>query len=288
MGERRRKKHSKSDSIYPIARQLIQTAEQQLTTDQTLDDKQIHQLRVLTKKLRGLLQLYRPTVAAETLRDVERQIKSLANRFASARDSHVLAATLTELLKSHHNTAAEALQQQLIDWLSPATTIEQPPSADAVAAQLAVILGQWKVNLRDNGSGGTGLGLQYSYRKARRLARKSSREGDDDSFHRCRKWVKYHLYQCELTLVAPNKLSKRYCADLDALADQLGSFHDRCLLEQKLLEISVDRFANSAELLALHHDTLDYLTRQKADDKQACQARFETLFADKKFPLRER
>ena len=266
----------KSDPVYRVAKQLVKQA---LPDDQTLSptNKQtVHKLRVLSKQLRALLQIYRPDLDTEVIKPLEKQLQGFAKDYASLRDNIVMQETLDMLLQRFAlDDQAEA--QLLREYFAQRPKAVAETTPDNPVERLELILKQWKKSLHLQGSDDFTRGIEYSYQKARKLAKKAQSTDLDDNYHECRKWVKYLLYQIDLLAGDLHKAKKRYQRQLKKLAGELGVLHDHCVLEQHLADILIQS-QQQEQLCSAATLGLNWVKEQKARDKEICQALFIEVF----------
>lgn len=207
---------SLSEVLTGLARAIIEDI-QKLPDDSAT---RIHDIRVGTKKIQGLLRLSKVAlVEQEAARVLCRSIRAA---FAGERDEEVLRLRLKELLPA----------EQAIRQLGPAPVVEAatPEEALAQAMQLEKMIAA--LDLRALGSRGLARCATASYRKARKLMRSCRQDPQDDPMHRWRKRVKEVTYQAMALSALP--FMEKATESLDALADTLGEYHDLAVLSQRL------------------------------------------------------
>lgn len=181
----------------------------------------IHDIRVSTKKIQGLLRLSGKFIEAADQAAVRALTRSIRAAFAGQRDEEVIHLRLRELLPS-----AEPSE------LSPAPVMETvtPEVALTQARQLETMLAGFPLEALHRRD--LVRTASAAYRKARRLQKSCRKAPEDESMHTWRKRVKDVSYQ-SLALSALPFLSKR-TAPLDRLADTLGEYHDLAVLQVRL------------------------------------------------------
>lgn len=245
----------------------------------------IHQLRVCSKRLRALLQLYRPQLDKSKIRPLENAIKELADAYSGQRDALVQYDTLLHMLEQYRqseDTDVQPLVHYLEARLQQQT--EQPPAMDPQLA-LTDILQLWQDKLSRRKVPSFAEGMEFAYHKARKLAYQAEASDDEEVYHQCRKWSKYYLYQLQMLVEAPRPRDKAHIKQLKSLGELLGAFHDRCVLTTYLNELlaqhSADEALEQAALLVL-----SWLMEQKRADKTQCHALFEGVFARPQSPVK--
>ena len=279
--------HSGSDPVFKLAQQRVSKLLKKIQAEapdasaavpHTLSPVLVHSLRVCTKRLRALLQLYRPVAGKTAIRAVDQSIKALANSYSGQRDAVVQYETLCHLVEQYQQSHGCDMQP-LLDHFS-ACLLEENEVATPMEpnAGFQDILARWQSKLKGKKQPDFESGLEYAYRKARKLAYEAEASDDDEVYHQCRKWAKYYLYQLQMLLDKPRPRDKALIRQLKALGELLGVFHDRCVLEQSLNRILTkpvrDEALEQATLLML-----TWLIEQKRLDKKQCQEWFEGVFS---------
>lgn len=270
----------KSDPIFKSARKQVRKALKPVLPGDTPGDEDIHAIRVCSKKLRALLQLYRPGNAKADIKQVEQLLKQLASSYAGLRDAHVQEKTLNRLV-SQLPDEDQAEMQPLFDHFTAANQQagEQVQPIDPHSG-FAEILDQWQKLLKLKHRSAPAKGLDFTYRKARKLALEAHDSGEDDTYHQCRKWTKYYLYQTQL--LCDRKATKSTIGLLKQLGELLGLFQDHCVLEESLLHGP----AQQPELTAASQLALQAIEQQKARDKELARQLFEQLYQHPDVPLK--
>lgn len=196
----------------------------------------VHRLRVVGKTLRATWQLLVPALGRAAVRPMEQAVRDAARRLSGPREAHVLRRTIGRLVR-RHGAAVDALDGALPATQAMAVLLElvaerwpQTQAPPALAEPMAAMLrAQFDAVARlPEDLPGLVLveGVVRSYRHARRAGRRAIAEGDDEAWHRCRRWVKYELYQ--LRLLDGRRRPGRRSRRLERFGDRLGDFHDLC------------------------------------------------------------
>lgn len=181
----------------------------------------IHDIRVSTKKIQGLLRLSGKFIKAADQAAVRALTRGIRAVFAGQRDEEVIRLRLKELLPEADPSELSA---------APEVKTATPEEALARARELAAMLAGFPLEaLHRRNLVHTAT---VSYRKARRLLKSCRKAPDDESMHTWRKRVKDVSYQA-LALADLPFLSQR-TAPLDGLADSLGEYHDLAVLQSRL------------------------------------------------------
>ncbi|MCP5014596.1 MAG: CHAD domain-containing protein [Ketobacter sp.] len=237
----------------------------------------VHRLRVCTKRLRALLQLYRPVASKATIKAVERPIKALADSWSGQRDAVAQYETLCHLVEVFQQSNDQDMQplMRCFEVRLQQVAVKAEP-LEPIAA-LERIQQLWKDSLKGKKAPDYESGVEFAYRKARKLAYEAESSDDDEVYHWCRKWTKYYLYQLQMIVAEPRPRDKALIKQLKQLGELLGGFHDRCVLEQALNGLLAKKQDEALEQAALL--MLSWLMEQKRVDKSQCQGLFESVFA---------
>jgi CHAD domain-containing protein len=216
-----------------IAREQIERAQCQLKEPGD-PVAAVHETRKSLKRLRALLRLVRPALGEQTYREENAQLRSIGGSLSSTRDRHVMLETILKL-EAASSLARKGLGQAVRDALH-LTIGAQSPSVDAATMKQAQ--GRLseakkrlaKLELTGKGFDVVGLGLEASYRKARRAYHSAYVERTDEAFHEWRKGTQQHWRHMGLLSQAwPACLGARV-AEARALSQLLGDDHDLALL----------------------------------------------------------
>lgn len=280
---------AKQDAILRAGQKILarsfDLAEQNSATNQQFTPEQIHQLRVNTKKLRALVQLYRPYCGKNAIKSVEQKIKRVADAFSGARDAHVMYATLCALVEVYSAEELHNVQPLLQYYAGKHQNIHSAPPALDLHKALHTIAETWQKKIRPKRQPDFEQGLEHSYQKARKLAFDAESLDEDELYHQCRKWVKYYLYQVQLSPYKKTPIVKPYVTEIKALAELLGQFHDRCELERALNKLLNKKTSHIQELESAATLMLSWLVEQKRADKERCQHYFQQLFSQTHNPV---
>mgnify|MGYP003683807771 CR=1 FL=1 len=277
---------SSTDPVFEIARQRINKLLKKIpATEAPLSPALVHSLRVCTKRLRALLQLYRPVASKTAIKKVDQPIKAIAGAYAGQRDSAVQYATLCHLVELYQQSQNHDLQPLLSYYAIKQERVEAEAAAPDPGAAFTAVIEIWKARLKGRQVPDFESGLEYAYRKARKLAYEAESSDDDEVYHQCRKWTKYYLYQLQMLVDSPRPKEKALIKHLKTLGILLGEFHDRCVLEQSLNRL-LDKTVNDEPLEQAALLMLTWLMEQKRLDKKQCQEWFEGVFSRPHNPVR--
>ena len=196
-------------------------------------DAAVHDIRKRTKKLRGLLRLFRPGFE-ETFRAENRVLRDLARSLSGRRDAAVMARTARALAPGP-GAAAEALGP-LLDRLDAAAEPSGAAGAPsgAVGAALDGLRGRIDAWCVEDAPAALRKGLGKTYGRAREALQVVTEDPRAAEFHDLRKRVKYHGFHCRLLRRAwPDEMAARRDV-ADRLSDLLGDDHDLSVLAETL------------------------------------------------------
>ncbi|MVF12095.1 CHAD domain-containing protein [Ketobacter sp. MCCC 1A13808] len=276
----------KSDPIFKSAKKRVAKVLKPIADDVPLTEEQIHEVRVCTKKLRALLQLYRPVCSKSALRSVDHSIRNLARAFSSARDAYVQYAMLERMTRAFNEDNQNNLQPLLDHYRIHVDQEDVIPAAVDVREGFDELLHIWRQKIKLKATPNFVDGLNYAYKHARKLAYDAESSDDDELYHECRKWVKYYLYQLQMLVKDKRPKDKTYIRSLEKLGICLGDFHDRCVLERSLNRLLEDDAQHNLDLESAGLLMVTWLMEQKRQDKETCQHLFEKLFSRTHNPVK--
>jgi len=227
------------ESVINLSNHYFDTVADLLQRD-TLDPEAIHDIRVLMKRLRGLLRLYAVAGQRAEADQLNPVLRDTAKAFAGQRDAHVLADTLSQCALNASKSVAARLLAIRDDLQRDAAAVEAQPDVTALRQALVRTQEQWNAWFADQDDQRLLGALARHYRRNRRQGREALRLRDQEVLHDWRKRVKYLHYQL--------------CALPDA------SLHHDDLLQ---------RTRKLGSLLGKVHDLdvlVDYLQQQHLDD----------------------
>ncbi len=207
-----------------------------------LTPKQVHDLRVICKRLRALWRMLEPGFGADVVRPPERALRELARSLAGDREAAVRIKTLKRLARKADSPRLKALAGGYAAALAAAIdTPDALPLPDP--CMQAVFLEQARAlrSLPQTPLLATlATGITASMRKARKSGRRALASAEVEQWHRARRWAKYEHYQLEFCLDLRGRWRRRH-KRLERLGALLGRYND---LED--LARHLDRLADGA------------------------------------------
>lgn len=223
------------ETVITLANDYISEAIALLNRD-TLDEEAVHDIRVLMKRLRGLLRLYRDAGCKAEVAQLNPVLRDVARTFAAQRDSHVLADTLRAMAVRANRSVARQLRAILRELEQQTAAAAPELSPGQLAADLVWVRSFWHEHLTSVNEKALLDALTGLYHRNRRQGREALRLRDKTVLHDWRKRVKYLYYQlCAL----PGFLKGERCDDIEALrrlGSLLGKIHDLDVLADYLDE----------------------------------------------------
>lgn len=197
-----------------------------LTEQAQLAPDDVHHLRVSVKELRAFWQVLKPFLPAGEADAASRDIGRAAKQLAGARDQHVRLKTLDKLIRKageQDRAALSGTREQLV--------AQQPESAEepTVTADIVALFAQDRERWQElDVACGRGELIRFGYgriyRRARKRFRRAAESGDDEDWHRLRRWTKY--LGLALPLVADKGATRKAAKRYARLAGKLGDLHD--------------------------------------------------------------
>jgi CHAD domain-containing protein len=221
---------SVTDAVRRIAASEFDMALKVLADDRLPAQRQVHEVRKATKRLRALLRLVRPVMpgaAAEiaALRDTARRLSDL-------RDAGALIETLgrLDLAEDDRASLAEALASR--PEASPKDAAKRLAACTRALRRTAARARGW--TLTDEGWDALEPGLIRSHERLDRARRMAKSDTQDEAVHDLRKRAKDHWYQTLLIRRAFPDVMAGYAEAGERLCNDLGDWRDFAQLEAAL------------------------------------------------------
>lgn len=247
-----------------------QRCEKLLAGKQPLSSKDIHALRVASKRLRADWQVLKPLLKDNLAEEANRTLRDAAASLRQARDLKVMAETLQKLAeqargKDTRRALGDGYQQLFAELPDTAVVAKKSASLRAAFEQDQQRWQALELKIPDRRLRQRGVGRLYE--KAFKLARAAEKSGDVKHWHRNRKWVKYLGYSHFLLNTETRALLSHQL--VTALGKMLGELHDiHCLIEY--VKEQKDTFANEdAAAYLIHHLRVAEGRLQARCEKQA-------------------
>lgn len=195
----------------------------------------VHESRKAIKRLRALLTLIRPAIAADEYRSLQEQLKTVARSVSGLRDAQVMFATVAKL-EAHDGVVASgpvavALQKQLHARHEAAGThVDGTVITSARKAVKEIATSFKKLTYSADGFAPLALAMKENYRKARQAMAHAFEDGHDELFHEWRKLVQRHWRHLQLVSEAWPKGIQPHIALARDLSEVLGDDHDLFVL----------------------------------------------------------
>jgi len=223
-----------------ILSNLLEDIGDMLATPSAASDTNIHEMRKTCKKLRALLVMLRPAIAADVLRALDRNIRDLARQLGGLRDNKVILDTLdavgqhfasllrAETLAPVHEALSEAMRRD-----------NGTPGAALDIAALQALLAEIMAMARDLDYGQISrqtllAGIANCYRRGRRALARMEASPVTEHGHALRRQAKYQYYQLQLLEPWNDTVLKPLASGFHRLEETLGRDHDLALLESML------------------------------------------------------
>ncbi|MBX9589312.1 MAG: CHAD domain-containing protein [Hyphomonadaceae bacterium] len=247
----------------------------------------IHDARRCLKRLRALLRLIRPALAAAAYRREANRIAAIGRLLADVRDQHVMQQTLAKL-EARFKALPKGMGVKLAKLTANGAGARSARAGGQERRQALKDLEHARaffarLERRPVAFDHLADGIERSYRRARRAFREAYATPTDEAFHEWRKTVQQHWRHMQLISRAwPDVLSGR-AGEAKELSRLLGDDHD----VHVLLAFAADR--GKAVLAADELAALGSMGRTIQDElRRVAQPRGARLFAEPAADLRER
>ena len=251
-----------------------------------LSPETLHELRVATKRLRGLWKFAEPEIGRKRSRAARKRLRDSARLLSEERDYYVMGKTLARL---NRDSLPEKERQTIrkvetfITQKHPREIIEKSTKRELLARALSEELETWECSRSRSKSNGSSIDrrLKKTYARAFDLAKESWRTGKLKSFHKWRRWSKYLLYQLEPLNSKHSAWMDVYIAELKTLGKWLGRRQDLSVLK---------RFLKTCERLPTNERQilLDLIERADSRALKKCRKLSGRLLTDKPEVFRRR
>lgn len=267
------------DPVYNAAKHVVRQFKKRIEPAGNIEGENLHRLRVVTKKLRALAQLYRPHSKSAGVKALVTRIKQLADCYSQSRDAEVMGLILSGLVSRQEGNEAQAAV-----WLIQQLALQAPHGKQQTVLlnpidELESILDYWQKHFKAARKGALREGVVHSFSQARKWALLAQQSSSDENYHRCRKWLKCYLYQRELVDVSADKGSEAPLKSLKRLENCLGGLHDYCVLARHLGTLMAEQPGTPAMPVIACQQLANLLEARIQQEKQACCQMFEKVFS---------
>ena len=218
---------------------LLEDTSKEISESSISSDKQIHSIRVMTKKMRSLLYLIKPFFGDKEFLESQNQFyKELAKSLSQERETKVMYDTFQWLIKKsklpidNFEEIQTTLRQNLENNTTTDADIDQ--KLQVCKQSMMMALDTIKDQKRENyTTKDLKTGFLQTYKKAYDTLHLALATKEVEDIHLFRKYAKYHMYQIQL-LSNQLRRSKHRSKDLDKLTSLLGRSHDLALFAEYL------------------------------------------------------
>jgi len=272
------RQESVQEALARIAGGLINKALTAIQRRARRRPEDVHQVRLLIKRLRALLRLVRPVASERFFRRENTRLRIAADDLALVRDVAVARQTLQGLL--HTVSKGRGAIKRVLNSLAEQRMgeAELPERREQAMQQAARALEETRkrfqhLRLATDEWLAIGPGVEEVYRQARKFMSRAFSKGHDADYHEWRKRVKYLYFQL-LTLERawPMRLSK-ISNKLKTLGSKLGHEHDVIVLKGFLLRASERSGGEQAV-----REVISCLDKRNAELRRQCKKLGKALF----------
>lgn len=197
----------------------------------------IHELRKHTKRLRALLRLLRPVLKQSKYRKQNQALRTIAQSFASQRDSDAFSETLerlsVRLRQTFSNADLVAIQDRLSEHQHQNRHALHVLIENAFEQTMVCRKGCEKLDVKLSRKQLCELFLT-SYIQSQKRFKKVNQSSQASDFHNWRKSVKALYYQSQLLRKNGVNLPKSFRKDLNLLGETLGEYQDVSMLIERV------------------------------------------------------
>jgi CHAD domain-containing protein len=199
--------------------------------------EEVHQIRVLAKKLRAYLRLLRGSLPEKLVQLEEKRIKRIAGNLGRARDEEICRQVLQWLAaKGDKESRRQRVREALVPFPEPAATgldrrklVQARRGIEARRLRLLALL-----DAHPAPEGKLEELLKKEYGKSRRGMLEALRDGSPEAFHQWRKRVKRLGYQTAMFCPSSRRRLARLETKLLRLGSLLGRLHDLHVLKARI------------------------------------------------------
>ena len=203
-----------------------------LTSSETRDrPESVHEIRRVSKRLRSLWWLIRPSVGGKLPRKADRALRKTSRMLAARRDVHVMAKTMRSMVRNGHTKAEKEAIAKVAEALKPdAGSEDETKGAPLIWSDISEALRReterWRTIGPELDRSDWIEGVQLTYRKGQRWAVRAFASDTPKAFHKWRKWVKYLSLQLAALSLSGVEVGENRLRRTARLAERLGNYHD--------------------------------------------------------------
>lgn len=203
-------------------------------------DEEVHEVRKLLKKSRGLLRLVRDELGEDVYKRENTCYRDVGRLFSDLRDHFVMVKTLEK-----QQDSAGGLSDAFLDEVRSALEAKHEAARrsqyhDNERIRHAIVelemartrISTWP--LQEDGYEAIRKGLWRTYKRGRKRMRKAYDDPKPARFHELRKRIKYHWYHMRILKPLWSPVLKSVAKEIHNVSDYLGDYHDIAELQQTL------------------------------------------------------
>jgi len=204
----------------------------------------VHETRMLIKRLRALLWFASPAFSSAELNPLKTRLRNAAHLLAAQRDLAVMQTIVEKLARTTANAADRITLVRIADARkSRQATAEKPDQSlcQAVAMLLATIKQLREMAEHKSRWPAPSVRQAEALVASEKAGEKAIRRRKPAQFHDWRKKAQRLLYQLQLTQANPGKRMLRTINRIDELQEKLGDYHDSVVAQDRLQEVHPDQ-----------------------------------------------
>jgi len=227
----------KEITIADFRRSALQNSQKalRLTEELELDfNRNVHELRVITKRLRSYWRAIRPALGDKDIyTEHNSQLGGVTRLLTQSRENHVNRKLIKGFKKNIEGIAGKKFYNGLVSLFPNAEHIELPHKAPLTQCFVDEFSYWDQLNLDVFVTGvDQNEGVVNTYKKAKKLGERAiSSNLEVEVTHQWRKWLKYLMYQLEVN-PHTEEIDIRFLEQLNKQTKLLGKLHDLCVLSE--------------------------------------------------------
>jgi CHAD domain-containing protein len=207
-----------------------------ISNEKISEDKKIHKIRKILKKIRALLKLIKYDLKDKDIYTAQNEYyKNAGKVFSQARDNTVLVKTFDKIIEKFDLDRDKYTNP--IQYLENTDNQENFTMLRKEIKQIRKTL--WIYQLKKKKKP-LKKGLKKIYKKLQKRKKRAYKTHSDTDFHEWRKAVKNYMYQLKLLKKNLPKKAKKTIKKIKELADILGFDHDISVLKGFLLSKNIN------------------------------------------------